>query len=67
MATLAVTRRLDLPDAQWQRPEPLLPVGKGPGRPSRWTKRQLIDGIGWRVVASVAVLLLLAGVLVSPS
>ncbi|WP_344458445.1 IS5 family transposase, partial [Actinomadura kijaniata] len=22
---------------------------KGPGRPPQWTKRQLIDGIGWRV------------------
>ena len=49
VATLAVTRRLDLSDAQWQRLERLLPVGKGPGRPSRWTKRQLIDGIRWRV------------------
>jgi transposase len=49
VATLAVTRRFDLSDAQWQRLEPLLPVGKGPGRPSRWTKRQLVDGIRWRV------------------
>jgi transposase len=49
VATLAVTRRFDLSDAQWQWLEPLLPVGKGPGRPSRWTKRQLIDGIRWRV------------------
>jgi transposase len=49
VATLAVTRRFDLSDAQWQRLEPLLPVGKGPGRPSRWTKRQLIDGIRRRV------------------
>ncbi|MGW0485496.1 IS5 family transposase [Nonomuraea sp. NPDC003214] len=29
--------------------EPLLPAGKRPGRPSQWTKRQLIDGIRWRV------------------
>jgi transposase len=49
VATLAVTRRFDLSDAQWQRLEPLLPVGKGPGRPSRWTKRQLVYGIRWRV------------------
>jgi transposase len=49
VATLAVTRRFDLSDAQWRRLEPLLPVGKGPGRPSRWTKRQLTDGIRWRV------------------
>ncbi|SDI88056.1 Putative transposase of IS4/5 family [Nonomuraea jiangxiensis] len=29
--------------------EPLLPVGRRSGRPSIWTKRQLIDGIRWRV------------------
>ncbi|WP_374225674.1 transposase [Micromonospora sp. C31] len=28
--------------------EPLLPVGRRPGRPWAWTKRQLIDGIRWR-------------------
>ncbi|WP_372490953.1 transposase [Actinomadura terrae] len=28
---------------------PLLPVARRPGRPSKWTKRQLIDGIHWRV------------------
>lgn len=49
MATLAVTRRFDLTDGQWAVLEPLLPVPKGPGRPSKWTKRQLIDGIRWRV------------------
>ncbi|MFJ5221109.1 transposase [Streptomyces sp. NPDC088354] len=26
----------------------LLPVGKKPGRPPTWTRRQLIDGIRWR-------------------
>jgi transposase len=49
VATLAVTRRFDLTDEQWARLEPLLPAPKKPGRPSRWTKRQLIDGIRWRV------------------
>jgi transposase len=49
VATLAVTRRFDLSDGQWVRLEPLLPVPVKPGRPSRWTKRQLIDGIRWRV------------------
>ncbi|MEV4579505.1 IS5 family transposase [Nonomuraea jabiensis] len=49
MATLAVTRRFDLTDAQWARLEPLLPAPRRPGRPSRWSKRQLIDGIRWRV------------------
>jgi transposase len=29
--------------------EPLLPKGKKPGRPPKWSKRQLIDGIRWRV------------------
>lgn len=49
MATLAVTGRFDLSDAQWAVLEPLLPVGKKPGRPPRWSKRRLIDGIRWRV------------------
>ncbi len=33
MATLAVTGRADLTDAQWAVLEPLLPRGKKPGRP----------------------------------
>ena len=49
MATLAVTRRFDLSDEQWARLEPLLPVPRKSGRPPKWTKRQLIDGIRWRV------------------
>lgn len=49
MATIAVTRRFDLTDAQWARLEPLLPKPRKSGRPSKWTKRQLIDGIRWRV------------------
>jgi transposase len=49
VATLAVTRRFDLTDRQWAALSPLLPVGKKAGRPPRWTKRQLIDGIRWRV------------------
>jgi transposase len=44
-----VTGRADLSDAQWAVLEPLLPRGKKPGRPPTWTKRQLIDGIRWRV------------------
>jgi transposase len=47
--TIAVTRRFDLTDAQWARLEPLLPQAIKPGRPSRWSRRQLIDGIRWRV------------------
>ncbi len=49
MATLAVTRRFDLTDAQWAVLEPLLPAPKRSGRPSLFHKRQLIDGIRWRV------------------
>src|SRR5436305_545 len=48
VATLAVTGRADLTDAQWAVLEPLLPRGKKPGRPPNRTKRQLIDGIRWR-------------------
>ena len=49
MASVAVTRRFDLTEAQWAVLAPLLPAPKRSGRPSRWTKRQLIDGIRWRV------------------
>ncbi|WP_230567077.1 transposase [Saccharothrix luteola] len=28
--------------------QPLLPVGRRPGRPPKWSKRQLVDGIRWR-------------------
>jgi transposase len=47
--TVPVTGRFDLTDAQWAVLEPLLPRGKRPGRPVTWTRRQLIDGIRWRV------------------
>jgi transposase len=49
VASVAVTRRFDLTDGQWAVLEPLLPTGKKPGRPPKWSKRQLIDGIRWRV------------------
>lgn len=48
MATIPVTRRHDLTDAQWAVLEPLLPKPKKSGRPPKWSKRQLIDGIRWR-------------------
>lgn len=41
--------RGDLTNAQWERLEPLLPGGKKPGRPRTWNRRQLIDGIRWRI------------------
>jgi len=47
--TVPVTGRADLTDAQWDVLEPLLPRGMKPGRPRKYTRRQLIDGIRWRV------------------
>ncbi|MFJ4836199.1 IS5 family transposase [Streptomyces sp. NPDC088747] len=41
--------RGDLTDDQWAVLEPLLPKGTKPGRPPTWTRRQLIDGIRFRV------------------
>jgi transposase len=49
VASVAVTRRFDLTDGQWQMLEPLLPTGRKSGRPPKWSRRQLIDGIRWRV------------------
>src|SRR6266542_4406119 len=40
--------RGDLTNGQWTRLEPLLPKGIKSGRPPKWTKRQLINGIRWR-------------------
>ena len=51
MATLTVTGRADLTGAQWAALGPLLPGSKKRGRPPVQPKRQLIDGIRWRVRA----------------
>ena len=51
MTTIPATGRFDLTDTQWAILEPLLPTPKKPGRPPKWTKRQLIDGIRWRTRA----------------
>lgn len=51
MTTLAVTGRHDLTDGQWAALEPLLPAPRRRGRPPVWRKRQIIDGIRWRVRA----------------
>jgi transposase len=40
--------RGDLTNEQWARLAVLLPTGIKSGRPPKWTKRQLIDGIRWR-------------------
>ncbi|WP_100502329.1 IS5 family transposase, partial [Geodermatophilus chilensis] len=46
--TLPAGARHDLTDKQWAILASLLPVGRKPGRPRRWTLRQLIDGIRFR-------------------
>jgi transposase len=51
--TVPASGRADLTDAQWAVLEPLLPRGIKPGRPPKWTRRQLIDGIRWRVRTGV--------------
>ncbi|GIE81984.1 DDE transposase [Actinoplanes philippinensis] len=51
MLRVAAARRHDLTDAQWAVLEPALPADPQRGRPPRWTKRQIIDGIRWRVRA----------------
>ncbi|MFG2622492.1 transposase [Streptomyces sp. NPDC048507] len=38
---------------QWTRLELLLPRGKKPGRPPLWTRRQLVDGIRFRIRTGV--------------
>jgi transposase len=48
VASVTAAGRADLTDAQWMVLAPLLPVGRKPGRPPKWSKRQLIDGIRWR-------------------
>ena len=53
MPTLPVTGRADLTEEQWAVLEPLLPRGKKPGRPRTYPRRQLIDGIRWRVRTGV--------------
>ncbi|MFF3782409.1 IS5 family transposase [Streptomyces sp. NPDC001933] len=45
--------RGDLTDEQWAVLEPLLPKGMKAGRPSVWPRRQLIDGIRFRVRTGV--------------
>ncbi len=54
MCRVPLRGRHDLTNAQWAKLEPLLPVGKNPGRPPVHTKRQLIDGIPWRTRAGTA-------------
>jgi transposase len=48
VGTVPAGGRRDLTDAQWRMLEPLLPAVSQLGRPLKWTRRQLIDGIRWR-------------------
>ncbi|SCD31628.1 transposase [Streptomyces sp. ScaeMP-e83] len=45
--------RGDLTDEQWAVPEPLLPKSRKAGRPPVWPRRQLADGIRFRVRTGV--------------
>ncbi len=51
MPTLLAAGRHDLADSEWSVLEPLLPRGKKAGRPPKWARRQLINGIRWRIPA----------------
>lgn len=51
MDTIPASGRADLTDGQWAVLEPLLPKGRKLGRPPKWIRRRLIDGIRWRVRA----------------
>ena len=53
MASVSIGARKDLTDRQWRILErilqPLLPRGVRPGRPPKWSRRQLVDGVRWRL------------------
>ncbi len=53
MASVAAAGRHDLTDAQWTALEAVLPAGSGRGRPLKWTRRQVVNGIRWRVRTGV--------------
>jgi transposase len=48
-ARLSIGARRDLTDRQWQILQPLLPTGKRLGRRPKWSRRQLLDGVRWRL------------------
>ncbi|WP_433275050.1 IS5 family transposase [Pseudonocardia xinjiangensis] len=48
MTRVSSGARKDLTGKQWRVVEPLLPTASGRGRPRKWSRRQLIDGIRWR-------------------
>lgn len=51
MASVSVAGRADLTDAQWAALKRALPAQGRIGRPPKWSRRQLIGGIRWRIRA----------------
>jgi len=55
LPSLSIGARKDLTDKQWRILEgvlrTLLPRSTRPGRPPKWTRRQLLDGVRWRARA----------------
>lgn len=49
MPSVVAAGRHDLTDAQWAVLDSVLPACATIGRPLKWTRRQIIDGIRWRV------------------
>ncbi|GAA4879165.1 IS5 family transposase [Saccharopolyspora cebuensis] len=49
MGSVSVGARKDLTDRQWQALQRVLPPRPGVGRRPKWARRQLLDGIRWRV------------------
>ncbi|WP_028662063.1 IS5 family transposase [Saccharomonospora saliphila] len=49
MGSVSVGGRKDLTDRQWRALQRVLPLQAGTGRPPKWTRRQLLNGIRWRV------------------
>lgn len=49
MPTLSTGARKDLTDRQWQVLQPLLPAPAVTGRRPKYTRRQLLDGVRWRL------------------
>jgi transposase len=48
LRSLSIGARKDLTDRQWRVLQPLLPASTGRGRPHKWSRRVLVDGIRWR-------------------
>lgn len=49
VGSLSIGARKDLTDRQWRIMESLLPRRRRTGRPVKWSRRRLVDGIRWRI------------------